>query len=69
MRNGTLILRDSSQMWWYMSVIPAILEVESRGTWFEASLSKKLGSPHLNKQGMVAHACNHSYKGGVGKSI
>jgi hypothetical protein len=33
-----------------MSVIPAIWEVEIRGSWFKASLDKKLKRPYLKRK-------------------
>jgi hypothetical protein len=33
-----------------MPIIPAVGEVEMGGSWFEASLGKKLARSHLNKE-------------------
>jgi hypothetical protein len=37
------------QVWWYMPVIPASLEVEIGGSWSEASLGK-IARPYSKKQ-------------------
>lgn len=37
------------------------------GHWFKTSLDKKLVRLHLNKPGIVIHACHPSYTGGIGR--
>jgi hypothetical protein len=37
------------QVWWHRAIIPAIQEAAGE-LWFEASLGKKLATPHLNQQ-------------------
>jgi hypothetical protein len=41
------------------------------GSWFEASLGKKLVRPHLNQKelGVVAHACHPCYEGSVNRRV
>jgi hypothetical protein len=53
-----------------MPVIPLIWETDIEGLYFEIHPDKKLARPiSKNKLGMVAHICNSSYAGDVGRRI
>jgi hypothetical protein len=45
------VLKNScSKAWWHMLVIPAILEMETKGSWNQASLGKVSMKNYLEKK-------------------
>jgi hypothetical protein len=53
--------------WWYTSIIPVTQEVEIRRVMVQGQPRRKVTKtlPATSKLGMVVHACDPSYAGGV----
>jgi hypothetical protein len=49
--------KNISQAWLYTSVIKVTWEAETGGSWFGASLGKKLTRPYFNKQARHGGTC------------